>query len=299
MIKVAVVGYGNVGQKAVEAVLESPDMELMGIVEIPELLEKASGQAKGLRVVSDITELGKVDVAVLSISSRAVPKVASMYLNMGINTVDPYDVHGPSLMQMKNDLDNVAKANNAVSIVSAGWDPGTNSMVRTIFEIIAPKGLTSVNYGPGMSMGHTVAVKAIEGVRDAVSITVPKGMGVHQRHVYVELEPGYDLCKVADAIKCDPYFVHDETFVKEVEDVSSLIDMGHGVHMERKGVAGKTHNQRMELILTLSNPAVTSQVMVSAARATIRQKPGCYSMLEIPLIDFLCGDKEDLLYRLI
>lgn len=299
MTIVAVVGYGNVGQRAVESVLESPDMELAGIVEVPNLVEEATQLAQGIPVVSDIKDLGPVEVAVLSISSRAVPKVASRYLEMGINTVDPYDMHGAPLMKLRSDLDKVAKEHNAVSIISAGWDPGTDSVVRAVFEIIAPKGITSVNYGPGMSMGHTVAVKAIEGVRDALSITVPKGMGIHQRHVYVELEPGYDFDQVAKAIKSDPYFVNDETYVKQVEDVSNLIDMGHGVHMERTGVAGRTHNQKMELILSLSNPSVTAQVLVSAARASLRQKPGCYSMLEIPPVDFLYGDKEELLFRLI
>ena len=126
-----------------------------------------------------------------------------------------------------------------------------------------------------------------------------KGMGIHQRHVYVELEQGYDFDRVAESVKTDPYFIHDETHVKQVEDVSMYIDMGHGVHMERKGVAGRTHNQKMELIMSLSNPSVTAQILVSAARASLKRKPGCYSMLEIPPVDFLFGDKEDILFRLI
>jgi diaminopimelate dehydrogenase len=75
--------------------------------------------------------------------------------------------------------------------------------------------------------------------------------------------------------------------------------MGHSVRIERKGVSGKTHNQRMEYIMSIANPAATGQVMVSAARASLKQKPGCYSLLEIPPIDFLYGNKQDLLSRLI
>jgi diaminopimelate dehydrogenase len=299
MTRVAVVGYGNVGQKTVEAVLESPDMDLAGIVVLPEKVEDTRNIAQGIRVVSDIEELGKVEVAILAIPSRAVPKEAPKYLNMGINTVDPYDVHGEAIVKLRRDLDKVAKENNAVAVISAGWDPGTDSIFRAVFEAMAPRGITNVNFGPGMSMGHTVVVKSIEGVRDAISITAPMGMGVHQRHVFVELEPGYDFHKVEEAIKADPYFVDDETHVKQVEDVLDLIDMGHSVHMERKGVAGRTHNQRMELIMSIANPSITGQIMVSAARASLKQRPGCYSMLEIPAVDFLFGDKEELLLRLI
>jgi len=75
--------------------------------------------------------------------------------------------------------------------------------------------------------------------------------------------------------------------------------MGQGVHIKRKGVSGRTHNQKMEFIMSVINPAATGQVMASAARASLRQKPGCYSLLEIPPIDFIYGDREQLLHNLI
>lgn len=101
------------------------------------------------------------------------------------------------------------------------------------------------------------------------------------------------------AIKEDPYFCHDETYVYAVDSVEKLMDQGHGVHMIRRGVSGNTHNQRMEFIMTLQNPAATAQVMVSAMRASFRQSPGCYTMLEIPPLDYLEGDREGLLRRLV
>ena len=87
-------------------------------------------------------------------------------------------------MKVREDLDRVAKKYNAVSIISACWDPGSDSIIRVVLEIIAPKGITYINFGPGISMGHTVAVKAIEGVKDAISLTIPKGMGIHER-IYI------------------------------------------------------------------------------------------------------------------
>lgn len=298
-IKVAIVGYGNVGQGAADAIRESKDMELVGIVAKPKYVDKIGQIEKDLPIVTDPKDLPKTDVAIIAIGSRAVSKIAPIYLKMGINTVDAYDIHGESMMKLRDKLHDVAKDNGSVAIIAAGWDPGTDSVIRALFEVIAPKGITNVNFGPGMSMGHTVVVKSIEGVKDALSITVPKGTGLHKRMVYVELEDGISFKEVSEKIKTDPYFVNDETHVFCVGDVRALIDVGHGVHMDRKGVAGKTHNQKLDFTMSITNPAVTGQILVSAARASMKQEAGCYSMLEIPLVDFLYGDKKINLKRLI
>ena len=150
-----------------------------------------------------------------------------------------------------------------------------------------------------MSMGHTVAVKAIEGVKAALSMTIPVGTGIHRRMVYVELHEGYKLDEVAARIKADPYFVHDETHVIEVPCVDNVIDMGHGVNMVRKGVSGKTQNQRFEFNMSINNPALTAQMLVNVARASMRQKPGAYTMVEIPVIDLLPGDREEWIKQLV
>jgi diaminopimelate dehydrogenase len=298
--RVAIVGFGHVGRGALDALQESPDMEIAGIIELPQVIKSIIEEDRNIpSVVDDIQELGKIDVAILAIGSREVPDIAPTYLQRGINTVDPYDIHGDSLIKVREDLDNIAKEYNVVSIISAGWDPGSDSIIRTVLEMIAPKGITYVNFGPGMSMGHTVAVKAIEGIDDAISLTIPKNIGMHERIIYIKLKKGYDFKNVVNVIKNDPYFIHDETHVIQVDDVQQLIDMGHSVKIERKGVSGKTHNQRMEYTMSVTNSAVTGQAMVSAARASLKQKPGCYSLLEIPPIDFLYGNKQELLSRLI
>jgi diaminopimelate dehydrogenase len=172
-------------------------------------------------------------------------------------------------------------------------------VIRGWFLAMAPKGITYTNYGPGMSMGHTVAVKAIKGVKNALSITVPAGMGIHRRMVYVELEPAAVFEQVEENIKKDPYFVKDRTYVFQVEDIQNLIDVGHGVLMERNGVSGITNNQMMRFQLKVNNPSLTSQVMVSAARASTKQKPGCYTMIEVPVIDFLYGDVNTFVTKLV
>ena len=150
-----------------------------------------------------------------------------------------------------------------------------------------------------MSMGHTVAVKAIEGVKAALSMTIPLGTGIHRRMVYVELHDGYNLAEVAQKIKTDPYFVNDETHVIQVNSVDEVKDMGHGVNMVRKGVSGKTQNQRFDFNMSINNPALTAQMLVNVARASMKQQPGAYTMVEIPVIDLLPGDREELIAHLV
>lgn len=288
--KIAIVGYGNIGRYTLEAVQSSPDFEIAGIIR-RNPADRSDIPAE-IPVVGSIKDLGKVDVAILATPTRSVEEHANEILAMGINTVDSFDIH-TQIPALRKRLDAKAKEGKAVAVLSAGWDPGSDSVVRALLEAIAPKGITYTNFGPGMSMGHTVAVKSKEGVKDALSMTIPLGTGIHRRMVYVELLPGYDLETVAKAIKEDPYFASDETHVMAVESVDALKDMGHGVNMVRKGVSGKTHSQRFEFDMAINNPALTAQILVACARATFRLQPGCYTMIEIPVIDLLPGDRDN------
>ena len=296
-IRAAVVGYGNIGKSVVEALQAAPDFEVAGIIR-RNGAENKPVELASYEVVKDIAELKDVDVAIVASPTRQVEVQAKKILAMGINTVDSFDIH-TQITSLRRSLGETAKANNSVAIISAGWDPGSDSVVRTLLEAIAPKGITYTNFGPGRSMGHSVAVRAIEGVKDALSMTIPTGTGIHRRMVYVELEEGVDFKTVEAAIKADPYFVNDETHVKQVPCVDDLNDVGHGVNLVRKGVSGTTHNQLFEFNMRINNPALTAQVMVCCARATMRQQPGCYTMIEVPVIDLLHGDREELIAHLV
>ena len=296
-IRAAVVGYGNIGKSVVEALQAAPDFEVAGIIR-RNGAENKPAELAAYEVVKDITELKDVDVAIVASPTRQVEEQAKKILALGINTVDSFDIHS-QITSLRRSLGETAKANNSVAIISAGWDPGSDSVVRTLLEAIAPKGITYTNFGPGRSMGHSVAVRAIKGVKDALSMTIPTGTGIHRRMVYVELEESADFKAVEAAIKVDPYFVNDETHVKQVPCVDDLNDVGHGVNLVRKGVSGTTHNQMFEFNMRINNPALTAQVMVCCARATMRQQPGCYTMIEVPVIDLLHGDREELIAHLV
>jgi len=295
--RIAVIGYGNIGKYSIEAIEASPDFELAGVVR-REVGGKKPRELTDVLVADNIAALGKVDAALLCTPTRSVSEHAKKYLKLGINTVDSYDIH-TSFLDLRKELMPIAQQHNAVAVISSGWDPGSDSVVRALLEACAPKGLTYTNFGPGMSMGHTVAAKGTAGVANALSMTIPLGTSIHRRVVYVELAAGATLEEVSKRIKSDPYFSHDETHVIAVKSIDDIIDMGHGVNLVRKGVSGKTDNQLFEFNMKINNPALTSQIMLACARASFKQKPGVYTMPEIPVIDLLHGDKESLLARLV
>lgn len=296
-IRAAVVGYGNIGHYSVQALEAATDFEIAGIVRRNGAENKPAELAE-YEVVKDITELKDVDVAILATPSRSCEEYAKKILALGINTVDSFDIH-TGIVDYRATLMPICKEHNTVAVISAGWDPGSDSIVRTLMQSLAPKGLSYTNFGPGMSMGHSVCVRSKAGVKNALSVTIPKGEGLHRRMVYVELEEGAKLEDVAKAVKEDPYFANDETHVFAVDSVDEVRDMGHGVNLVRKGVSGKTQNQRMEFNMSINNPALTGQVLVNVARASVRQQPGCYTMVEIPVIDMLAGSREDLIKHLV
>lgn len=299
-IRVAVVGFGNVGKGAVDAIDTATDLELAGVV----VREHAIARTRSLLpshvpVVSDIATLGPVDVAVLAVPSRSTAAVAEPLLEQGISTVDSFDIHGAALWQLRQELDTAARSAGAVAILAAGWDPGTDSMIRAIFALQAPRGISYTNFGPGMSMGHSVAAKKIPGVKNALALTLPLGYGQHKRQVYVELIPGYELADVSLAIKQDSYFCHDETQVQAVTSVEAMLDTGHGVLLERHGVSGQAANQVFRYESRVTNPALTGQILVSSARAATRMPAGAFTMLEVPLVHFLPGDLQTIIEQFV
>ncbi len=294
--RAAIVGYGNIGKYVIDTIAQSDDFEVAGIVR--RNVEQIPAELQQYEVTDAIEKLTDVDVAIMCLPSRLTEAAAIEVLEMGINTVDSFDIH-TQIVDLKTALSPVAQQHKAVSVVSAGWDPGSNSVVRTLMQAMAPSGITYTNFGPGMSMGHSVAVKAFDGVRDALSVTIPTGTGIHRRMVYIELEEGYELSKVSAQIKGDAYFVNDETHVFAVDDVNLLKDMGHGVAMERKGSSGSTQNQLFSFGMRINNPALTAQMLVNAARASFKQQPGAYTLIEIPVLDLLAGDTDDWVRKLV
>ncbi len=304
-ISVLVHGLGNIGQCVLEAIETSSDITCWGVIRRKESLGKNHLALRGVPDFASLDDLvnakGLPQVAILCGPSRQVPQNASDYLKAGLNTVDSFDVH-TDLPALVNDLQDKASAAGKVAVVGAGWDPGTDSVLRAMFEAMTPVGTTFTNFGRGRSMGHSVAARAIAGVQDATSITIPIGGGKHARLVYVLPENQADQKSISEAIAKDPYFSHDPLdirFVKSQEELDAVADNSHGVLMERIGASGLTSNQRLSFDMRINNPALTAQVLVAAARASTRLSTGSYTLIDIAPVKLLAGERLAHIARLV
>ena len=290
-INVAIIGWGNVGRGCKRAIAECDDMRLVGVVRRPASLYKNREELQDTVVVSDVSELvNKPDVVLLCIPSREIPEKTKIYQKMGYCTVDSYDEH-EKILALKREDDIYAKSSKTVSVVSSGWDPGTDSVVRALMKMVSITGRTTTTFGGekgGRSMGHTAVVKTFEGVVDAVALTLANGRGGQKRRVYVQTEKGADEKAIEKAIKKDAYFVNDPTEVLFVPNINKYNTLHHEAEVER---TAQEVNQKY--MVEGNNPEFTANVMVASARATMNAKArgdyGAYTLLELPLIDFLPG----------
>ncbi len=305
----AILGLGNIGRCVLRAIEVTPDCTCVGVVRRQTSIGTTPYDLRGVPDFPSFDDLcehvSKPDVVIMGLPSRLSPGAAGELLSRGFCTVDSFDIH-ERIVEVVGHLENAAIKGKAVAVTAAGWDPGTDSVQRALFEAMAPVGTTFTNFGRGRSMGHSTAARSIEGVADATSITIPLGGGRHSRHVYVVLQEGYTREQVEASIKADPYFAHDPLVVTAVKDSAALTrvaDASHGVLMERIGASGTAHNQQLRFEMRIDNPALTAQVLVASARAAVRlsqeERYGCFTLIDIPPIMLLPGDRMELLGRLV
>lgn len=304
-IKAIVHGLGNIGKATIAALETAPDLECLGVIRRAASLGSQSLNLRGVQDFVDLKSLisaqGKPDVAIICGPARSMADDAQLYLEAGINTVDCFDIHSdvPLLVEQ---LGATAQKTGRVAVVAAGWDPGTDSVLRVLFEAMAPIGTTFTNFGRGRSMGHTVAARGIEGVADAVSITIPMGGGRHSRLVYVLPAQGAAQADIKARLAKDDYFAHDPLdvrFVSSQAELNMVADNSHGVLIERIGASGLTSNQHLSFDMRIDNPALTAQVLVSCARASTRLAAGSYTMIDIPPVALLAGERMSHVARLV
>jgi diaminopimelate dehydrogenase len=288
-----------------QALESSPDMRCIGVLRQAGSIGKSAYVLRGVPEFSDLDALidkaGKPEVVILCGPSRKVPEDAAHFLAAGLHTVDSFDIHA-EIPALARKLDVAAKASGRTSVTAAGWDPGTDSVLRALFEAMAPVGTTFTNFGRGRSMGHSVAVRAMAAVADAVSVTIPLGGGRHARLVYVWPAPEASQDAIRETIAADPYFSSDPLeirFVCSQEELHAVADDSHGVLMERTGASGFSANQQFRFDMRINNPALTGQVLVAAARAAARMASGCYTLIDIPPVALLPGDRMENIKRLV
>lgn len=308
MIRIGIVGYGNLGRGVESAVSKSADMELVGVFtrRNPESVQTNTGVA-----AYEMTQLNemkdKIDVLVLcGGSANDLPK-QTVELAENFNVIDSFDTHARIPEHFAN-VDEACKKSNHIGIISVGWDPGMFSLNRLYGQAILPNGKDYTFWGKGVSQGHSDAIRRIEGVLDARQYTIPVEEAVesvrrgenpelttrqkHTRECFVVAEEGADLDRIANEIKTMPnYFADYDTtvhFISQEELDRDHKGIPHGGVVLRSGVTGLNDENKhvIEYKLTLdSNPEFTSSVLVAYARAAYRMHQegmvGCKTVFDI------------------
>lgn len=323
MIKVGIIGYGNLGKGVEKAVSAAADMELVGVFtrRSPETLKTLSG-AKAYAAAELENFVGKADVMVLCGGSATdLPEQTVKYAKM-FNVVDSFDTHA-NVPEHFAAVDKATKEGGNVGVISVGWDPGLFSIARLLFGAVLPDGKDYTFWGRGVSQGHSDAVRRVAGVKDARQYTVPVEQAVarvrrgempelsarekHLRECYVVLEEGADAARVEREIKEMPnYFADYDTtvhFVSEEELQKNHAGLPHGGFVLRSGRTGE-NKHLLEFSLKLdSNPEFTGSVLAAYARAAARLsregKSGAMTAFDIPLKYLSEQNYADLLAHLL
>lgn len=289
MIKVGIVGYGNLGRGVEAAIRQNADMELTAI--FTRRQPDSVGSSKNMYHVSEAEKfVNKIDVLILCGGSATdLPEQGPHFASM-FNTVDSFDTHA-KIPEYFDAVDAAAKKSGHVSVISTGWDPGLFSLNRLLGETVLPVGKTYTFWGKGVSQGHSDAIRRVKGVKNGIQYTIPKEEALqkvrageapefvsgetHLRECFVVAEPGEDLARIEQEIKTMPnYFAEYETivhFISEEELKRNHAAMPHGGYVLRSGVTGQDTKQTIEFGLKLdSNPEFTGSVLVACARAVSR-----------------------------
>ena len=308
-MKIGILGYGNLGRGVESAIRQNEDMELTCIItrRDPKTVKPAT---EGVEVysVNDIDKLkDKIDVLVLCGGSATDLPVQTPEFARYFNVIDSFDTHARIPEHFTN-VDQAAKENGHVALISCGWDPGMFSLMRLYGASILPEGNDYTFWGKGVSQGHSDAIRRVKGVKNGKQYTIPveaalesvrKGENPelttrqkHTRECFVVPEEGADLAQIEQDIKLMPnYFAEYDTtvhFITEEEFAREHAGIPHGGFVFRTGVTGieKEHKHVVEFSLKLdSNPEFTSSVILAFARAVNRLSQegvtGCKTVFDI------------------
>ena len=308
-IRVAILGYGNLGRGVEAAMPNNPDMQLVGVFtrRPPETVKTLT--AVSVYHVDDLlAKQSDIDVLILCGGSATDLPVQSPEWARCFNIVDSFDNHS-KIPEHFAAVDAAASEGGKTALISAGWDPGLFSLQRLLGNCVLPNGQDYTFWGKGVSQGHSDAIRRIAGVKDAKQYTIPVEAALervragenpeltarekHLRECFVVAEEGADLARIEREIKTMPaYFEPYDTTVHFISQEELERDHGgipHGGFVLRSGVTGLKGEtkQLVEFKLTLgSNPEFTSSVLVACARAVVRMDKagmhGCKTIFDVP-----------------
>ena len=326
MIKVGIVGYGNLGRGVECAIKQNPDMELFGVFSRrnPDSFSTLTG-AKAYHIDDILNYKNEIDVLILCGGSATDLPVQTPELAKNFNVIDSFDTHARIPEHFEN-VDKEARAGGNIAIISIGWDPGMFSLNRLYAEAVLPDGKDYTFWGKGVSQGHSDAIRRVEGVLDAKQYTIPCDDALtkvrngenpelstrqkHTRECFVVLKDGADAEKVEKEIKEMPnYFADYDTIVHFItkeeldRDHSGIPHGGFVIRSGKTGLNGE-NNHIIEYSLKLdSNPEFTSSVLVAYARAAVKMSDeglsGCKTAFDVAPGYLSPHSAEDLRKRLL
>lgn len=316
MIKIGIIGYGNLGRACESIAASSNDFKTVGIFtrRNPETMTSPYGTPFFRQ--EDIFKFEKdIDVAVICTGSANDVTELGVRLGGRFNTVDSFDTHA-KIPTYFEDMSRAATENGRLCFISIGWDPGLFSIMRALFAGVLPEGIAHTFWGRGVSQGHSEAIRKIAGVVDAKQYTVPKPEALtlaregggewmndrdkHRRECYVAVERGADKDRIEREIKTMPnYFEPYDTtvnFVSAEELKANHGAMPHAGFVLRSGeVNGKAQSLEFSLKLD-SNPDFTASVLMAYARANAYLyslgETGARTALDIPVGALFAGSRD-------
>ena len=321
MIRIGIVGYGNLARGVECSLRQNPDMELQAVFtrRNPESVKILTPNVPVLPISQASQWKEKIDVMILcGGSAKDLPEMTPAFVR-DFNVIDSFDNHGQIPTHFAN-VDAAAKETGHIAVISAGWDPGLFSLNRLYASAFLPQGETYTFWGKGVSQGHSDAVRRIAGVADCRQYTIPVEEALqrvrsgenpqlttrekHTRYCYVVAKEGADLAAIEQEIKTMPgYFADYDTTVEFITQEQMDRDhagLPHGGSVIRSGVTGwnEESHQTIEYKLSLdSNPQFTSSVLVACARAAMKMRArgitGCNTMFDIAPADLSSLSREE------
>ncbi|TLS71850.1 diaminopimelate dehydrogenase [Aliarcobacter thereius] len=304
-IKVAILGYGNLGKGVELSILKNPDMSLEAVFSRrdPKSVKTINTPVYSVENILDYKD--KIDVLILCGGSKDDLPVQTPEFAQYFNTVDSYDNHA-QIPEYFASVDAVAQKSKKIAMISVGWDPGMFSINRLFGEALLPDGETYTFWGKGLSQGHSDAIRRVEGVKSGVQYTLPSTKAIeevrsgvrpslstkdkHTRECFIVLKDGADASKIENEIKTMPnYFEPYDTsvnFISQEEFDKNHNTMPHGGFVIRSGNSSESINQVIEYSLKLdSNPEFTASVIVAYTRAVykmaLKGEFGAKSVLDV------------------
>ncbi len=327
MIRIGIVGYGNLAKGVECAICQNPDMSLAAVFtrRDPSSVQIRTPGVPVLSIKDTASWKDKIDVMILCGGSATdLPEMTPAFAR-NFNVVDSFDNHS-HIPEHYAKVDTAATEGGNIAFISVGWDPGLFSVNRLYASAILPQGKDYTFWGKGVSQGHSDAVRRIPGVLDCRQYTIPVPEAMervragedpelitrqkHTRYCYVVAEEGADKTAIEQTIKTMPgYFADYDTtvaFISKEQMQQEHSGLPHGGSVIRSGVTGweGENRQTIEYKLTLdSNPQFTASVLVALARAAMKMRArgvtGCRTIFDAAPADLSPLPKEEILAHML